>query len=236
MTRHVAFAPRHPWIHRFKYTHTCHGIVAVSEAVRSVLLQAGIAANRIEVIHTGIEMPDAIAPHAGPFAVGHLGAFTKEKGQAIGIAAARLLPNVHFIFAGEGPLRDELRAAAPPNVEFPGFVADLQTFFSQIDLLVMPSRSEAWGLAALEAMARGIPVVASDIQGLAEIVEPGSSGWLFPPGDVDALVRCIGDARSDRVRLAAYGKAARERAANFTIDRMARQTEAFYEHLLSLKR
>lgn len=236
MTRHVAFAPRHPWIHRFKYTHTCHGIVAVSEAVRSVLLQAGIAADRITVIHTGIKVPDAIMRHTGPFTVGHLGAFTKEKGQAIGIAAARLLPNVHFIFAGEGPLRDELRAAAPPNVEFPGFVADLQTFFSQIDLLVMPSRSEAWGLAALEAMARGIPVVASDIQGLAEIVEPGSSGWLFPPGNVDALVRCIGDARSDRVRLAAYGKAARERAANFTIDRMARQTEAFYEHLLSLKR
>lgn len=231
MTRHVAFAPRHPWIHRFKYTHICHGIIAVSEAVRDGLLRAGVPADRIEVVHTGVDLPTPVARTPGPFTVGHLGAFTREKGQDIAIAAARLLPQVRFILAGDGPLREELRIAAPPNVEFPGFVADLADFFSRIDLFVMPSRWEAWGLAALEAMAYGVPVVASDIQGLAEIVEQGRSGWLFPVGNAEVLASAIAEA--SRSELATWGKAARERAATFTIERMARETEAFYRHLLS---
>lgn len=234
MTRHVAFAPRHPWIHRFKYTHSCHGIIAVSSAVREALLRAGIASEKIEVVHTGIDLPQKTRERSrGPFTVGHLGAFTKEKGQDVAVAAAKLLPEVQFILAGEGALRDELQRTASSNVEFPGFVSNLSDFFSRIDLFAMPSRSEAWGLAALEAMAYGVPVIASDIQGLAEIVEPGRGGWLVPVGDAEALAHSIRDAASDPDRLAAVGLAARERAGQFTVERMARQTEAFYRRLLS---
>lgn len=234
MTRHVAFTPKHPWIHRFKYTHSCHGIIAVSNAVREALLRAGIASEKIEIVHTGIDLPQGPRERSrGPFTVGHLGAFTREKGQDVVIAVARLLPEVRFILAGEGALRDELQSAAPPNVEFPGFVNNLSDFFSRIDLFAMPSRSEAWGLAALEAMAYGVPVIASDIQGLAEIVEAGRGGWLVPVGDAEALAHSIRDAASDPDRLAAFGLAARERAGQFTVERMARQTEAFYRRLLS---
>lgn len=233
MTRHVAFAPRHPWIHRLKYTHTCHGIIAVSEAVRDVLLRSGIATDRIEVIHTGIDLPTPMARKAGPFTVGHLGAFTKEKGQDIAVAAARLLPDVRFILAGEGPLLEELRTTAPSNVEFPGFIADLAKFFAQIDLFVMPSRSEAWGLAALEAMAHGVPVIASDIQGLAEIVEDGRSGWLFPMDDSKVLAELIG--KITGIALESFQSASRARAGIFTMERMARETEAFYRRLLLIR-
>ena len=100
----------------------------------------------------------------------------------------------------------------------------------------MPSRSEAWGLAALEALAHGVPVVASDIQGLAEIVEPERSGWLFPAGDAEALASRLRDLAAKRTGLEMYRAAARERAAGFTVDRMARETEVFYQRLLSLKR
>jgi glycosyltransferase involved in cell wall biosynthesis len=238
MTRHVAFTPRHAWVHGFKYTHFCDGIIAVSDAVRDVLLRAGIARDRIEVIHTGIELPIEVSLRRTrhPFTVGHLGAFTKEKGQDIAIAAAKLLPDIQFILAGDGPLRDELRSVATGNVEFPGFVENLAAFFNEIDLFVMPSRSEAWGLAALEAMAHGLPVIASDIQGLAEIVEPKCSGWLFPVGDAEALATHIREVQKDRTKLDSYGRAARERAATFTVAQMASQTEAFYKRLLSLKR
>jgi len=111
-------------------------------------------------------------------------------------------------------------------VTFPGFISDQAAFFAGIDLFVMPSRSEAWGLAALEAMAHGIPVIASNIQGLAEIVTPGS-GCLVPVGDPAALASAIQGAGD----LEKLGKAARTRAAQFTTAKMARETETFYSRM-----
>ena len=229
VTRHVAFTPRHPMIHRLKYTRTCDGIIAVSAAVRNVLTEAGIPAQRIEVIHTGIDLPaePAHRPHKG-FAVGHMGAFTREKGQDIAIAAARLLPDVRFLLAGEGPLLEELRRDAPGNVTFLGFVSDLPEFFAGIELFIMPSRSEAWGLATLEALAYGVPVIVSDIEGLAEIVTP-QCGLLVPPGNAEMLAMAI--STIDRVGLDARRQAARERAGQFTVAKMAKETETFYRRL-----
>ena len=116
-----------------------------------------------------------------------MGAFTKEKGQDVAMAAAALLresmPYARFILAGDGTLLNDLRRRAPENVVFPGFLSDHAAFFAALDLFIMPSRSEAWGMAALEAMAHGVPVIASDVGGLPEIVEPGNGGWLVPPGD-----------------------------------------------------
>jgi glycosyltransferase involved in cell wall biosynthesis len=232
VTRHVAFAPRHPLVHRLKYSRTCHAIIAVSDAVRDALVRSGVPSEKIEVIHTGIDLPP-LAPrrlHSG-FVVGHLGAFTREKGQDVLIEAARALPGVRFLLGGEGPLLADLRRAAPANVEFRGFVTDTASFFAELDVFVMPSRAEAWGLAALEAMAHSLPVVASDIQGLREIVEPGGSGWLVPPGDADAVARAIAAAQAQP--LDAYAAAARRRAGQFPAARMAEQVEALYLRLLS---
>ena len=235
VTRHVAFAPSHPLVHRLKYSMTCHGIIAVSHSVRDVLTRAGVPSKKIVVIHTGIELP-TLPPHhrhAGTFVVGHMGAFTAEKGQDVAIAAAKLLPRTKFILAGEGPRLADLRCGAPSNVSFPGFLEDRAAFFASLDLFVMPSRSEAWGLAALEAMAHGVPVIASNIGGLREIVEPGRGGWLFPTGDAAALARAIEEAAADPESLRQAAVAARERAAHFSVEKMAEQTERFYRSLLS---
>ena len=239
VTRHVAFKPKHPWIHRIKYTRTCHGIIAVSDAVRRGLIESGVPAEKIEVIHTGVEIADRVSrEHASAdFVIGHMGAFTEEKGQDVLAAAAALLRQsllqAKFVLAGEGPLLNDIRRRAPENVRFPGFVPDRSAFFSSLDLFVMPSRSEAWGLAALDAMAHGVPVIASDVGGLSEIVEPGNGGWLVPAGDPTALARAITVAASDPERLRSEGVRARERARLFSIDRMVEQTEAFYRRLLA---
>jgi glycosyltransferase involved in cell wall biosynthesis len=92
----------------------------------------------------------------------------------------------------------------------------------------MPSRSEAWGLAALEAMAHGVPVIASDTGGLPEIVDAGNGGWLVPAGDPAALAQAIVEAASDPQGLRNQGQRARERARLFSVGRMVEQTEAFY--------
>ncbi len=229
VTRHVAFVPKHPLVHRLKYTKTCDGIIAVSGAVKDVLVAAGIPESHITVIHTGIQMPAAFErhPHDG-LVVGHMGAFTREKGQDVLIETARRLPHIRFVLAGDGPLLEECRQSASENASFPGFVANKADFFAGIDIFVMPSRSEAWGLAAIEAMAHGVPVIASDIPGLGEIVTPGT-GRLFPAGDAEALSRAIGEGfRAEPATL-------RARAAEFTVSKMVEETELFYERTHRLK-
>lgn len=247
VTRHVAFAPRHPKVHRFKYMNTCDGVIAVSQAVRRVLLASGVPAARIETITTGVEIRDwpdedsrqqarsAWGLKPSDFAVGHVGAFTHEKGQDVAAEAARLLearlPELRMILAGAGPLRSSLPASS--RVILPGDVADPSSLFSALDLFIMPSRSEGWGLAALEAMAFGLPVIASNTGGLAEIVEDRKTGWLIPPADAPALASAIADAFSQRERLREIGRCARRRAEQFSIEETAKRTEEFYLHILS---
>jgi glycosyltransferase involved in cell wall biosynthesis len=247
VTRHVAFSPRHPLIHRLKYTSTCDGIIAVSRAVRRTLLDAGVPAERIEVIPTGVEIPAelpdpaqrAVARRAwnlddADFAVGHLGAFTHEKGQDVAAEAARLLesglPHLKMILAGEGPLRSSI--APNRRLILPGHVAEPSRFLAALDLFVMPSRSEGWGLAALEAMACGLPVVASNTGGLAEMIVAGETGWLVAPGDAAALADAIFDAAGNPETLQAMRLRARECARQFSVEETAARTESFYLRVL----
>lgn len=250
-TRHVAFPPRHPLVQRLKYTWSCDGVIAVSQAVRRTLLDAGVPAERIEVIPTGVEIPAAL-PDAEQrararrawnlddkdFAVGHLGAFTREKGQDVAAQAARLLesrlPRLKMILAGEGPLRSSI--AAGPSLILPGHVEEPQQLLAALDLFVMPSRSEGWGLAALEAMAFGLPVVASNTGGLAEMIHAGETGWLVAPGDAsalaDAILEAASEAAGDRGGLHAMGLRARECARRFSVEETAARTESFYLRVL----
>jgi glycosyltransferase involved in cell wall biosynthesis len=246
-SRQVAFLPRHPWIHRWKYTRTCHGIIANSEAVRRVLISSGIPNANIEVIPPGIELP-AELPSAGlraqararwgfsseDFVIGHAGAFTREKGQDVALEAARLLaprlPHARMLLVGDGP---ERRNPTEGIAIVPGFLDDLSEFYAALDLFIMPSRSEGWGLSALAAMANGLAVIATDVGGLPELVEPGKTGWLVPSESPAALAHAIEAAASDPARLCEYDRNARERAAQFSIGRTVELTEQFYTRLLA---
>jgi glycosyltransferase involved in cell wall biosynthesis len=245
-TRHVAFAPRHPLVHRLKYTYLCDGIIAVSNAAQVVAVNAGVPANRIEIIPTGVELrelPDAAqrsearkAWHLNPgdFAVGHLGAFTPEKGQDVAAEACASLrsrlPGLRMILAGEGPLRSTLPSSG--SLLLPGHIEDPLALLAALDVFIMPSRSEGWGLAALEAMAAGLPVIASNTGGLREIVEAGKTGWLIAPGNPHELADAIFEAAADRPRLSSMGLLARSRAARFSVEETARRTEEFYLRML----
>lgn len=252
-SRQVAFEPRYPLIHRWKYSMTCHGIIANSQAVRKVLLAAGVPDNHIEVIAPGIELPKELPSpdlrakaraqwgfSSGEFVIGHAAAFTPEKGQDVALRAALLLaprlPHARLLLGGAGPERSRLAHHAAGIAQLPGFVDNLNRFYAALDLYIMPSRSEAWGLSALEAMAYGLPVIASNVGGLPELVEHGNSGWLVPPDSPEALADAILDAASDPTRLCKFGRKARERAAQFSIEQTVEQTERFYLRLLRNER
>jgi glycosyltransferase involved in cell wall biosynthesis len=255
-SRRVTFLPGARARHRFVYGRTCHAVIAVSQFIRGLLTDSGIPARQIEVIPDGIEIPPEVPSQdqraqarahwglgAEDFVVGQIGAFTPEKGQDLAIEAAHLLrgslPQLRLLLVGE-PSPEFLAMSLPQarnahdRVKFLGALEDLAPFFAAIELLVMPSRAEGLGSAALLAMAHGVPVVASRVGGLPEIVNDQQSGWLVPAGEASAVADAIKAAASDHERLRRFGAAARERARLFSSDIMVQRTESLYHRLLGV--
>jgi len=240
-------------IHRLKYQFTCHAVIAISDFVRQILAESGVPADMIEVIPDGIEFPPE-APNAGlrsrmrarwgfeedDFLIGYMGGITPEKGQDIAIEALRLLehslPRACLVVAGKFCGRELGRERSGTEwvrnrVRLLGPIDNLADFFAGLDLYAMPSRAEGLGSAALLAMAHGVPVVATRVGGLPEVVEDERTGWLVPPDSSAALADVIAFAASDRTRLRTLGLQARERATQYASDVMVERTEALYYRL-----
>ncbi len=254
-SRRVTFLPRSHTLHRFKYTYTCNGVIAVSCFIRGLLVDSGVPPRLIEVIPDGVVIP-ALLPspeqraelrrkwqfEPNHFVIGHVGAFTAEKGQSILLEAfdlvAKVLPQARLLLAGDGPLRERLEVqwrshTAGHRVRFLGYMEDLTSVMDSLDLFVMPSLKEGLGSAAIVAMAHGVPVVAACAGGLPEVVEHQKTGWLVPPANAPALASAVEVAESNRERTLQFGKNARERAALFSDDIMAKRTIDFYMRLLA---
>ncbi len=256
-SRRVAFLPREGqrWTYSLKYAHTCDAVIAVSDFIRQGAIRCGLPESMIEVIPDGIEVPPELPSQAtrakararwgateDEFLIGHLGAFTHEKGQDVALQALQIvkesLPQTRLLLAGDGPTLNDPEiarryAALGERVRLCGTIEDPAGFFAALDLFVMPSKSEGLGSSALMAMSYGLPVVASRVGGLPEVVEDGRTGWLIEPGSPAALAEAILAAASDRARLQQWGLSGRERARLFTIDIMVQRTEALYRRLLA---
>ncbi|MEJ2299711.1 MAG: glycosyltransferase, partial [Woeseiaceae bacterium] len=148
-------------------------------------------------------------------------------------------PQVRLVMFGEGPLDTQLRAQATSLglgdiVQFAGYRDDLDAFIGCFDLFVHPASAEGLGIAVLKASAAGLPVVACDAGGLSEIVVPGETGVLVPPGDASALQQAIGSLVDDAALRGKLGAAARERMQNeFSVATMADRHLELYNSLIS---
>ena len=121
------------------------------------------------------------------------------------------------------------------RVRLIGVVDDVAPYLRGADLLLLPSRNESFGLVALEAQAAGIPVIASDVGGLPEVVQHGVSGYLFPPGDVEGMARRAAAVLRDRPLAERVGRAGAVRAARrFLPERIIPRFEALYRRVLGL--
>jgi glycosyltransferase involved in cell wall biosynthesis len=215
-------------------------IIACSQAVADCLPRG-----RAEVIYAGIEIsshPPPTAVPTGPLKLGVLARLIPLKNvESMIQATARLADmgiEVQTEIAGSGPSESVLRGLVASlgmadRVRFLGWRMDVDRLLASWDLLVIPSLEEGLPLSALEAMAAARPVVASRVGGLPELVVDGVTGRLVPPGDTDALVRCIAELASDRQRLALMGGEGWKRANRlFSAVRMAQQTSQVYDRLL----
>ncbi len=165
--------------------------------------------------------------------------FAEQKGHRFLLDALPAVLAEHagttLLLAGDGPLlwdvaREVARRGLAGSVRLLGRRTDMPDLMAAADLLVLPSRFEGLSLVALEAMAAGLPVVACDVPGNSEMIEHGRSGWLAPCDDPAAFAAAIGEALSDRDRLAAVAAAAGGRQRDrYTADRMIAQTAAIYD-------
>lgn len=131
-------------------------------------------------------VPPRIAPTDPlPRRVGFIGRLSHEKGPDLFCEMARASPpGLEWHVWGDGPMRASLLEAHGNRVVFHGLTLDVSTALRSIGLLAMPSRAEGLPMAALEALAAGVPVLASSVGGLPDLVKQGSNGWLFAAGDI----------------------------------------------------
>ena len=176
----------------------------------------------------------------GKILIGQVGQLDDAmKGQRLTIAVAKLIehvrPDVAFLIVGQGPddaaLREEAKGVT--NVWFTGWVPRIADYYGVLDILVSPSRSEALGSVILEAMSLGVPVVASAVGGIPEIVEHGGNGLLFPQDDVRLFREHLERLVADRALRDNLARRARDTAAVFSPARMAEQYLKLYAKIVT---
>lgn len=254
LTRHALFPLRGLNKPFLKYAGR---VIAVSQAVAESLRHSGIIdSSKITVVHNGINVgrftqtPACARAHLDhvPVVVGTVGHLAPIKGHDVFVRAAALVSarrrGVNFVVIGEDKspqmehrkflenLVADLKLSG--SVDLPGWHDDIPGVLSSLTLFVSAARSEPFGLAIVEAMAAGLPVVATASEGALEIIEDGYSGKLVPVGDADSLAAAINDLLDDPEERSRLGRnamlAARQR---YSLERMASDTERVYREVLA---
>ena len=211
------------------------GVVAVSEEVRLRLLKSGVSAGQIRLIYNGVDPSPfaAIEPwkRQGTLRVGLVGRLATEKGIDLFLAAAvrvlRTLPETEFVVAGDGPDRAMLETllqnfGLASKVRLVGRVSNMPTFYESLDVLVSSSRQEGLPVALLEAMASGLPIVATAVGEVPRLLQHRETGLLVSVQDVQALAESIEALLRDRKARTRYGLAARQSILKkFSAERMS---------------
>ncbi|MDB4537630.1 glycosyltransferase family 4 protein [Akkermansiaceae bacterium] len=207
-------------------------IIVNSEWSRSLLIETGIDAEKIEIIPLALDGPmgaDGIEKSKiqnskitiqSPLRVLFLGQAIVRKGIQDLATAAHTLTDLSVQIDVVGP-HGILPEGLPSNLVFHGSVprSEVAAWYDQADVFVLPTHSDGFALTQLEAMAHGVPVIATPSCG--QVVIDGVNGWLVPPGDSEALADQIRWMLENRDRHPAMREAARKRAAEFTLDRVA---------------
>jgi glycosyltransferase involved in cell wall biosynthesis len=242
---------------RLKYRTGVDRYIAISAAIRGVLVADGIPSERISIVHSGVvPLPPArrdraavragLGIPAGARVVGNVAHLARHKGQIHLVRAFAQLapryPDLHLVIAGEGEERAALEteigaSALRGRAHLVGFQEDVAAWLAAFDIFAMPSEQEGLGTSILDALAAGLPVAGSRTGGIPEIIEDGVTGLLAPPGDAKALAGALGALLDDPARAARLADAGRRRVAeDFSAAAMVEGSIAVYRELLATPR
>jgi glycosyltransferase involved in cell wall biosynthesis len=222
-------------------------VVTVSKATQKVLRQSGIPDSKLTIIPNGLRKPpqmtsidqsrDQFHFPQGKLIIGTLSRLVPHKGAADLIKAMSLLNSVHknlfMVVAGDGTDREYLECLAndliPGRYKFLGSIMDVDQFMSAIDIFVLPSYMEGFGLVFIEAAFHGIPSIGTCVGGIPDAIIADKTGLLVPPGDHYSLSKAIDRLASDELFRKQLGYTARQRAlSDFTEEKMADRYEKLF--------
>jgi len=243
-----AIPVRNSFLNRYLFSKVITRMIANSqETKRSVLANNPnlIDPSRIKVIYPGIDLNNrkdlqnepVYKKQDGEIVLGNAGRLTEEKGHIYLIHLAEILKEkglkFRIIIAGAGKLKSWLKKQArnrnvQDEVIFLGFVNQVERFYSDIDIFLLTSLWEGFGYVLAEAMAQKKPVVAFDIRSSAEVVDDGTSGYLVPRGDVEAMAEKVLELAANRDLCKEFGQQGYQRVKNlFTIENTIREVREF---------
>ncbi|MBI5788300.1 MAG: glycosyltransferase [Candidatus Schekmanbacteria bacterium] len=229
-------------------------ITAVSDEVKSQDLELGIPADKIITIYNGVEIPNRqlvdipnkkreLGLNSDDVVIGTVANLAPRKGHKYLLeAAAKIIavkPSVKFLLIGDGGLKQELLETARnlklgKNVIFAGHREDVAELLAVMDIFVLPSLGEGMSNALLEAMAAGLPCVATNVGGNPEVVQDGVTGFIVPPKEPDKIAEAVCRLLADKQMALALGMKGKKRVmSKFTVREMVLQMERLYWDCLS---
>lgn len=241
--------------HRALYrlgTRLVNGVIVVSdETARSYLRSTRGCPAKVHVVPNGVdtERYPAVVDRAGirsglgldddHHVMTMVGTFKRQKGHSVLVDAMRELaprfPGLHVLLVGDGELRAEIErlvcsAGLSERVHFLGSRRDVPAILAASDSFVLPSLWEGLPIALVEAMASGLPIVATEVSGTSQVMVDGATGWLVPPGDAAALADAVGDLLAHPQRARRMAATARHRVNRwFGARRQAEQLASLFE-------
>lgn len=253
-TRHLAL----PITSKFSYSVLPDHVVTVSKFVENYLVEAGVPRERITTVSTGVDfarydrstiegdLRAELGLPADALLIGTVAILRKKKGHAETIeAAAQVIerfPTAHFIFAGDGPQTANLERRIAElglgdRVHMLGLRRDVVNILKSLDVFVLPTHQEALGTAFIEAGAMGLPAVATNVDGVPEVVQDNRTGLLVPVRDSRAIAEAICRLLDDPVYRQGMGANAAEFVRRkFSREAMAHGMEALYQRLIDAER
>ena len=242
------------------YNRAVDAVAAISSEVADALAAAGVSREHLRIIPSGVDcdhfrpasLTEREAARArlgisrGDFLIGTVGMLEERKGHRYLLEAVAMLNRPRYeksrikcAIGGDGAMRDELAQLARElgvvsDVLFLGMIGDSRQLLDALDVFVFPSLKEGLGVALLEAMACGLPVVASRAGGIVDILEDDRTGLLMAPRDSASLANAIAALENDAARRLRLGDTAKVRVAeNFSMDAMTARTIDLYQACLT---
>lgn len=227
-----------------------HGIIAVSRDELKHAISLGLPRGKVRLVPNGADVPPG-APGLEArrrlnlpdtaLIIGFVGRFVPQKDPLNLLRAfdglAGRFPDIHLVMVGAGPLENSLRSEADTlglsaRVHWPG-PEDGPAIMSAFDIFALPSLYEGMPYVLIEAMARGLPIVATSVGGTSTLLSPGDNGFIVPPGRPDLLCEAISALAADQELRERMGRESERRSTHFTVDVMIRRVLEFYSELLA---
>ena len=251
--RHRLATDVRDWIMRFALNRWATMVVTVSAALQDEYVRRGLNRAKTHVVHNGIDVAkfdrtrdtcrmflreELGISGQGPIVV-TVSVLRPAKGIEVLLEAIPRVPDAHFLIVGDGPKREEWMAAAErlgisSRVHWAGYRPDVASFLAGCDVFAHPSLDDAFPTVLLESLAAGVPIVASRVGGIPEIVDERQTGLLVPAGDPGALATAIRQLVTDDTHVDAMRSAARATAAlRFSTDVWVTRLSRIYDEVLS---